>query len=39
MFGPNVELIECQDLYNLLNEGIEFAQLCDPNYLYLIGTF
>ncbi|RNA45219.1 serine threonine tyrosine-interacting 1 [Brachionus plicatilis] len=36
MFGPNIELIECQELYNLLNEGIEFARLSDPNYLYLI---
>ena len=37
MFGPTIELIDCQSLYNLLNEGIEYAKLCDSNYLYLIG--
>ncbi|CAF0771303.1 unnamed protein product [Brachionus calyciflorus] len=36
MFGPYIELIDCQSLYNLLNEGIEYSKLCDTNYLYLI---
>lgn len=36
MFGPSVELIDCQYLYNLLNEGIEHSLLNDPYYLYLL---
>ena len=39
MFGPLIELVECQALYNLLNEGIEYAKLSDAFYLYLIGNF
>ncbi len=38
MFGPLVELIECQDLYNVLNEGIEMAKINDLHYLYLLGS-
>lgn len=37
MFGPSIELIDCQSLYNLLNEGIEHSLLNDPYYLYLLG--
>jgi hypothetical protein len=37
MFGPSIEMIECQNLYNLLNEGIEFAKISDPYFLYLLG--
>ncbi len=37
MFGPPIELIDCQSVYNLLNEGIEHSQLNDPFYLYLLG--
>lgn len=37
MFGPLIELIDCQSVYNLLNEGIEHSQLNDPFYLYLLG--
>jgi hypothetical protein len=37
MFGPLIELIDCQSLFNLLNEGIELAKLNDPYYLYLLG--
>jgi hypothetical protein len=32
-----IEMIGCQSLYNLLNEGIEFAKIGDPYYLYLLG--
>jgi hypothetical protein len=39
MFDPNIELIECQKLYNILNEGIEYAKIGDPYYLYLLGIF
>lgn len=39
MFEPQIELFECQALYNLLNEGIEYAKISDPYYLYLIGKF
>lgn len=37
MFGPEIELIECQELYNMLNEGTDYPRLSDPYYLYLIG--
>ena len=39
MFGPLIELIDCQSLYNILNEGIEYAKICDPYYLYLLGNY
>ena len=37
MFGPLIELIDCQSVYNILNEGIEFSKLSDRYYLYLLG--
>lgn len=37
MFGPEIELIECQHLYNMLNESMDYPRLSDPYYLYLIG--
>lgn len=37
MFPKPIDLIDCQTLYNVLNEGIEFARLTDPYYLYLLG--
>ena len=39
MFGPLIELIDCQDLYNMLNEGIEYAKITDPYFLYLLGYY
>ena len=30
-------LIEPMDLYNLLNQGIQYPSLSDPNYLLLLG--
>jgi len=36
MFQKPIELINCQTLYNILNESFEFAKVCDPNYLYLL---
>lgn len=36
MFGPLIELFDCQALYNVLNEGADYARLSDPYYLYLI---
>ncbi len=37
MFPPLFDLIECKNLYNLLNEGVEYAKLNDPYFLYLLG--
>lgn len=37
MFSPEIEFIESQELYNLLNEGMDYAKISDPYYLYLIG--
>ena len=37
MFGPQIEMIECQALYNMLNEGIEYAKISDLYFLYLLG--
>ncbi len=39
MFQKSIELIDCQSLYNHLNEGIELSRLTDPYYLYLLGKF
>jgi hypothetical protein len=36
MFGPLIEFIECQELYNVLNEGFDYAKINDSFYLYLI---
>ena len=30
-------LIEPMDLYNLLNQGVQYPSLSDPNYLLLLG--
>ena len=38
MFGPPIELIDCQTLYNVINEGRDCAKIADPYYLYLLGT-
>ena len=37
MFAPLIDLIDCQHLYNLLNEGFDYAKINDPYYLYLLG--
>jgi hypothetical protein len=37
MFGPLIEFIECQSLYNTLNELIDYAKISDQFYLYLLG--
>ena len=37
MFGPQIEMVECQTLYNMLNEGIEYAKISDLYFLYLLG--
>ncbi len=38
MFPPPFELIECIDLFNILNAEISgLARISDTNYLYLIG--
>ncbi len=40
MFPPPFELIECIDLYNILNAEIHgLARISDTNYLYLLGLF
>lgn len=40
MFPPTLELIECNDLYNVLNAEIDgLARISDTNYLYLLGRF
>lgn len=36
MFAPLIDFIECQSLYNMLNEGIEYAKINDTYYLYLL---
>lgn len=36
MFAPLIDFIECQELYNMLNDGIEYAKINDPFYLYLL---
>jgi serine/threonine/tyrosine-interacting-like protein 1 len=36
MFQPSIELIDCQSLYNILNEGFEWNRITDENYLYLL---
>lgn len=40
MFPPAFELIECIDLFNILNAEIHgLARISDANYLYLLGLF
>jgi hypothetical protein len=40
MFPPPFELIECIDLFNILNAEINgLARISDTNYLYLLGLF
>jgi len=40
MFPPPFELIECIDLFNILNADINgLARISDTNYLYLLGLF
>ena len=39
MFAKPIDIIDSQQLYNVLNEGVEFARLTDPNYLYLLGFY
>lgn len=36
MFAPLIDFIDCQSLYNILNEGVEYAKINDPYYLYLL---
>ncbi len=38
MFAKPIDLIDTQSLYNVLNQGVEYARLTDPNYLYLLGN-
>ncbi len=38
MFPPPFELLECIDLFNILNAEINgLARISDTNYLYLLG--
>ncbi len=40
MFPPPFELLECIDLFNILNAEIDgLARISDTNYLYLLGLF
>ena len=40
MFPPPFELIECIDLFNILNAEINgLARISDINYLYLLGSY
>ena len=40
MFPPPYELIECIDLFNILNAEINgLARISDTNYLYLLGLY
>ena len=40
MFPPPFELLECIDLFNILNAEINgLARISDTNYLYLLGLF
>ena len=39
MFPPAFELIECHDLFNILNAELNgLARISDTNYLYLLGS-
>lgn len=39
MFAPLIDFIECQTLYNMLNEGVQYAKINDRYYLYLLGRY